>query len=66
MKKLTRRHIEIAERVGKGMTDKEIAGDLGLSVLTVRTYVRNAGKRIPGEGWPKHKLLLWFLNIKED
>ena len=51
------------------MTDKAIAEDLGLSVLTVRSYVRNAGKRLQGQygdGWPKHKLLLWFLNIKED
>lgn len=66
---LTKRQAEVAERVGRGMTDKAIARDLGISVFTVREYVRDAAERLQGHygaGWPRHQLLLWFLNVRED
>lgn len=60
---LSRRQAEVAGLVAKGLSDKAIAHRLGLSVLTVRTYARDAAKRIPGEGQPRNRLLLWFFNM---
>lgn len=63
MKPLSTRQAEVASLVAKGLSNKAIAHDLGLSVLTVQSYVRDGAKRCPGEGQPRSRLLLWFFNI---
>lgn len=64
---LSRRQAEVAALVARGLSDKAIAHELGLNVLTVRTYVRDGAKRLPGaSGAARSRLLLWFLNIVQD
>jgi DNA-binding CsgD family transcriptional regulator len=63
VKELSRRQAEVAGLVAKGFPDKAIAYQLGLSVETVKTYIRDGARRIPGEGRPKHRLFLWFFNV---
>lgn len=63
---LTERQAEVAERVAHGLSNKEVARELGLSVETVRVHVREAAGRLPGPAWPRHRLTLWFLNGAED
>jgi len=64
MKQLTERQAEVAERVARGLTNKEVARDLGLSVETVRTHVREAAERLGGTAYPRHQLTLWFLTVE--
>lgn len=66
MKELSRRHRDVAALVARGLSEKAIAHDLGLKVMTVREYIRDGASRIPGEGQPRSRLLLWFLNISTD
>lgn len=40
-KPLTPRELEVAEWIGSGESNKEIAQNLGCSVLTVKTHVHN-------------------------
>jgi DNA-binding NarL/FixJ family response regulator len=61
MKPLTQRQAQVAERVAQGLTNKEIASELGVSVETVRTHVQEAAERLPGTAYPRHRLTLWFL-----
>lgn len=63
---LTKRQSEVAERVAKGFTNKQIARDLEISVKTVDQHIRVAAERLPGEGWPRHRLTLFFLHISKD
>lgn len=62
---LTQRQTQIAERVAKGLPTKAIARDLGLSVRTVEEHIRLAAERVPGTGWPRHKLVLWVLTVSD-
>jgi len=39
---LSQREREILDHLGRGLRDKEIASQLGISIETVRTHVRNA------------------------
>ncbi|MBC5810192.1 MAG: AAA family ATPase [Candidatus Eremiobacteraeota bacterium] len=39
--KLTERELEVAELASRGATNKQVAAELGISVLTVETHVRN-------------------------
>lgn len=63
---LSRRQAEVAALVAKGLSDKAIARDLGLSVMTVKTYIRDGARRIPGEAAARNRLLLWFFNIVQE
>jgi FixJ family two-component response regulator len=63
---LSTRQAQVAELVARGHPDKVIAQRIGLSVYTVREYVKEAAARIPGEGWPRQRLTLWFFNISDD
>jgi DNA-binding NarL/FixJ family response regulator len=58
---LTERQAEVAERVARGLTNKEIARDIGVSVETVRVHISEAAERLPGTAFPRHRLTLWFL-----
>lgn len=62
---LTQRQAEIAERVARGLTNKEIAQDIGVSIETVRVHIREAAARLPGKDWPRHRLTLWFFRVTE-
>lgn len=41
----TRRRVEILESIGRGQSDEEIAGELGISARTVETHVRRLFER---------------------
>lgn len=43
---LTRRQTEIIERLARGMNDKQIAYDLGISGATVKCHARGAVSRL--------------------
>lgn len=58
---LTGRQLEVVERVGKGMSNKAIARDLGISVRTVEQHIFRAAERVPGHGRQRYKLLVFFL-----
>lgn len=60
---LTTRQAQVVERVAKGLPDKRIAHELGLSIDTVRHHIQEAALRIPGEGRPRHRLTLFFFNV---
>ena len=62
---LSTRQAEIAQYVAKGLPDKVSAERTGLSVHTVREYIQKAAARLPGEGWPRQRLLLWVLNAED-
>jgi DNA-binding NarL/FixJ family response regulator len=64
MTELTRRQAEVAARVARGLTTKEIAADLEISVETVRQHVREAAQRLPGPAYPRFRLALWFFSIE--
>lgn len=63
---LSRRQLEVAECVARGMPDKRIAAKLHLSINTVRRHVQDAAARIPGDTAPRHRLTLFFLNLSSD
>lgn len=43
---LTRREREIVEALGRGLSDKDIAREIGVSVETLRTHIRNAKRSL--------------------
>lgn len=64
--KLTQRQAEVAERVAHGLSNKEVARELGLSVETVRSHIREAADRLPGPAWPRHRLTVWFFGVADE
>jgi DNA-binding NarL/FixJ family response regulator len=66
MTDLTRRQAEVVALVARGLSDKAIARDMGLSVHTVREHIEGAASRIPGDQRPRSKLSLWFFNLTDD
>lgn len=63
---LTEREREVVECVVRGLSDKEIARQLGISRETVRTHIENAAAKIPGSGLrPRPKLYSWWLRQLE-
>jgi FixJ family two-component response regulator len=63
---LTPKQEEIARLVARGWTHKRIARETGLAVQTVKEHVRCAAERIPGEGPPKYKLIVFVLRSEWD
>lgn len=63
---LSKRQAEIAAFVARGYPNKKIAAELGVSVKTVAEHIREAAERVPGEGWPRFRLTLWFFNLSES
>ena len=51
--------------VAKGLSNKRIARNLGISVETVNAHVRDAAERIPIEGRQRYRLILWVLTLDE-
>ena len=66
MPELTKRQAQVVERVAHWLPDKRIAVELRISIDTVRFHIQAAAARIPGEGHPRHRLTLFFLNVAED
>lgn len=63
MRPLTERQAEIVAYVARGLADKQIASETGLTIDTVRHHIQNASARLPGTTAPRHKLTLhFFLN----
>lgn len=60
---LTSRQAQIVARIAEGMSTKDIARDMGLSVRTVEAYIQAAAHRIPGQGKPREKCLLWYSTL---
>jgi FixJ family two-component response regulator len=63
---LTRREMQVAELLTRGLTAKAIAPRLGISVRTVQAHIANAADRIPGDQPPTRRLIVFFLQIRED
>ena len=61
----TPRQYEVAELVAKGLKNKQIARELGISPETVNTHIRDIAAKIAGPGAAKFKCLVWFLTEKE-
>ena len=43
---LTRREQQLVEMIGRGFTNKEIAGDLGLSEQTVKNHIHRVLRKV--------------------
>lgn len=55
---LTARQLEIIRLLAHGESPKRIAGELGITLRTVRHHVRAIAARIPGDGPAQRKVLL--------
>lgn len=58
---LTGRQREIAQLVAEGKSAKRIAREVGISRYTAEAHIRDAASRIPGDGPPRWKLVLFVL-----
>jgi DNA-binding NarL/FixJ family response regulator len=63
---LTPQQRTVAELVARGYSNKKIAREVGISPETVRDHIRGAADRIPGDGRPRYKLLVFMLLEDED
>lgn len=63
---LSRRQAEIAAYVARGLSDKVIATKTDLTIDAVRFHIQAAAGKIPGAGTPRHRLTLWFFNIRDE
>lgn len=66
MTELSHRQAQVVERVARGLPDKRIAAELGISIDTVRFHIQAAAARIPGDSTPRHRLTLFFFTIEDD
>lgn len=60
---LTSREVEIIHLVGKGLSNKKIAGELGLSVATIRTHLNKVYGKIGAES--RVELALYAIQFGE-
>jgi DNA-binding NarL/FixJ family response regulator len=58
---LTPRQAEIAQLVAKGFSAKAIARRKGIAVQTVHNHIQAAAARVPGDGTPRFKLIIFSL-----
>lgn len=63
---LSHRQAQVVERVARGLPDKRIAAELGISPETVDFHIRQAAARIPGNDPPRRKFTLFFFGIETD
>jgi two-component system, NarL family, uhpT operon response regulator UhpA len=58
---LTPRERQVCELVARGLSVKRVARRLDLSPSTVKVHVRNAAAKLPGEGPPRHRIVVHVL-----
>jgi DNA-binding NarL/FixJ family response regulator len=58
MADLTPRERQVAELVARGLSVKGVARQLDVSPATVKVHVRNAGRKLPGDGPPRHRIII--------
>lgn len=63
---LTPREEEVCRLVGQDVVYAEIAARLGISPHTVRTFVRSAAEKIPGDGRDQTKLIRHYYTVLLD
>lgn len=63
---LTPRQSEIAALVAKGLSNKAIARETGLAIQTVKNHIDGAATRLPGDGRPRHRILVWFFSLSDE
>ena len=63
---LTRRQVQIAMCVAKGMSNKQIAKYLHIKLNTVLAHVQEIARRMPGEGKPRYRLTVWYLSYRDQ
>ncbi len=66
---LSTRQAQVTELVARGLPNKMIAAQTGLSVRTVEDYIQAAAAKICREGSclnrkPRERLTLWFFGIE--
>jgi two-component system, NarL family, uhpT operon response regulator UhpA len=61
MADLTPRERQVCELVARGLSVKRVARRLDLSPSTVAVHVRNAAAKLPGEGPPRHRIIVFVL-----
>ena len=65
MKPLTPRERAVAELVAKGMPNKVIASELGITERTVDAHLAHAAMRLGGDGTPRYRVTVWFYQLEE-
>lgn len=60
---LTKRQMEVATLVAKGLTAREIGHRIGLSEPMVKEHISAAAARLPGPERPRHKLTLHIFRL---
>lgn len=63
---LTPRQAQVCALVAQGKSTKAIARVTGLSVHTVTNHIMAAADRIPGDGRPRYKCMVWFFGLAEE
>lgn len=63
---LTARQLEVADLVAKGLSNKAIARELGISVETVKVHLRQAAERVPFRCRRRHALTLFVLSLSGE
>jgi DNA-binding NarL/FixJ family response regulator len=59
---LTPRQRDVAELVARGYSNKRIAKETGLALPTVKEHVSAAASRVPGDGPPRYRLIVFMLS----
>jgi DNA-binding NarL/FixJ family response regulator len=60
------RQAQVVERVARGLPDKRIAQELGLSIKTVQVHIQEAAAKIPGNTTPRHRITLFFFGLTTE
>ena len=63
---LTPRQRDVAELVARGLSNKAIARETGLAISTVKEYIGAAASRLPGDGRPRFKLIVFVISGEQD
>jgi two-component system, NarL family, uhpT operon response regulator UhpA len=61
MADLTPRERQVCELVARGLSVKKVARQLDVSTSTARVHIRNAAAKLPGEGPPRHRIVVHVL-----
>ncbi len=63
---LSIRQAQVAALVARGLPDKRIACEVGLSIDTVRAHIQAAAAKVRGNSSPRHKLTLWYFALSME